>query len=94
MCSIPKGSGTTCQIRRYIDDGADYSSYSKMLRKASDRVDQLQRKARSERQADADDDTGVMPEAIAPKSSSRQVSEVQQQPSHRSLVSRLLSYLD
>jgi len=57
MCSTPKSSGTARQVRRYVDDGADYASYSQMLRNASNRIDQQQRKADQEKQTDAGEDS-------------------------------------
>ena len=93
MCSTPKSSGTTCKVGRFVDDAADYASYSKMLRRASNRFDQREREAQRKRQAEARESSVNMPEAEEPRASSGDVSAVHQQPFRRSIFSRLLSCL-
>ena len=93
MCSTPKSSGTTCKVGRFVDDAADYASYSKMLRRASNRFDQREREAQRKRQAEARESSGNIPEAEESQPSSGDVSAVHQQPSRRAIFSRLLNYL-
>lgn len=93
MCSTPKSSGTTCQVRRLVDEGADYASYSQMLRRASHRFDRREREAQRKRQAEGLESSGNMPEAEAPRSSYQDASAMHQPLSRRSIISRLLSYL-
>jgi hypothetical protein len=95
MCSTPKSSGTTCQVRRLVEENADYASYSQMLRRASHRFDQRQREreAQRKRQAEALASSGKLPEAEAPRLSYEDASAMHQPLSRRSIVSRLLSYL-
>jgi len=66
MCSTPKGSGSTCQARRFVDDNPDYAAYSKMLRRASARIDQ--RDAQRKRQTETNENAEVASEEIESKS--------------------------
>lgn len=92
MCSTPKGSGTTIRVKRFVDDGCDYASYSKMLRRASDRLDQCdeKRKRKAELQASSEGE----PKEIEPELPAKRVSIRQQRPARETIVSRLLSHLN
>ena len=86
MCSTPKGSGSSCQVKRFVDDAADYESYSQMMRRASDRFEQRQREleAQRKRREEAGKGAAARPERVG---------AMRQRPSGGSLVSRLLNFL-
>ncbi len=92
MCSTPKSSGITCKVGRFVDQGADYASYSKMLRRASNRFDQRDREAQRKRQTDAQDSLAKTPVAEEPQPSPVDVRAVRPQPHHKSVFLRLLSF--
>ena len=95
MCSTPKGSGRTRQVKPFVDDGADYASYSKMSRQASDSIDrrQREREAQKKRQAGIRECTEVVAKEKERGSSSVSANAEPKRASHRSMLSRLFSYL-
>ena len=91
MCSTPKNTGFTCKARRFVDDGKDYAAYSKMLWRASNRLDQQD--ARRKRQAEAEKNSGPVEEAVEPPRSGKSTQIVRQQPCRGSILSWLVNYL-
>lgn len=93
MCSTPRGSGRVRQVSHLVDVNFDYASHSKMLRHASDRIDQREAQYQQQAEATASDHPAIEVGTETKPLDKKRPGTEHQLISGKSLLSRLFGYL-
>ena len=86
MCSTPKRTGVLFRSTRVDESKADYADYSSMLRRASERADEIQRAREAKREREQ-----VLPPVVSQESASHSAQATVAPPSR---LSRLWAWLN